>query len=44
MRSFGFSLGTFFKVGIIAMVFILLAKWVLAKVKVPGLSTAVAGV
>jgi hypothetical protein len=44
MRAFGFSLGSFFKIGIIAMVFILLAKWVLTKVKVPGLSTAVAGV
>jgi hypothetical protein len=44
MRSLGFSLGTFFKVGLIAMVFILLAKYVLGRVKVPGLSTAAAAV
>lgn len=44
MRSIGFSLGSFFKIGIIAMVFILMAKYLLAKVKVPGLSTAAAAV
>lgn len=41
MRSIGFSLGSFLKIGLIAVVFILLAKFVLNKVKVPGLSTAV---
>jgi hypothetical protein len=40
MRGFGFRLGTFFKIGIMAMVFILFAKWLLAKVPVPGLSAA----
>jgi hypothetical protein len=44
MRGFGFRFGTFFKIGVIAMVFILLAKWLLKKVNVPGLSAAVAGV
>jgi hypothetical protein len=42
MRGIGFRLGTFFKIGLIAMVFIILAKWALTKVKVPGLSSAVA--
>jgi hypothetical protein len=36
----GFKLGTFFKVGLMAMVFIVLAKWVLTRFKVPGLSAA----
>lgn len=40
MRGIGFSLGAFFKIGLIAMVFILMAKWLLKKVNVPGLSTA----
>jgi len=44
MRFLGFSLGSFFKIGLIAMVFILLAKWVLAKVKIPALSATVASV
>jgi hypothetical protein len=41
MRGIGFRLGTFFKITLIAIVGILLAKWVLNKVKVPGLSSAV---
>lgn len=41
MRGFGFRLGTFFKIGIIAMVFLILAKWVARRVNVPGLSAAV---
>lgn len=44
MKKIGFSLGTFLKIGLIAMVFILFAKWALKKVNVPGLSTAVQGV
>lgn len=44
MKNIGFSLGLFFKIGLIAMVFILLAKYVLAKVNVPGLSAAAQGV
>jgi hypothetical protein len=40
----GFKLGTFFRITIIAIVGILLAKWVLTKVKVPGLSSAIAAV
>lgn len=40
MRGMGFKLGTFFKVGLMAMVFIVLAKWVLTRFKVPGLSAA----
>jgi hypothetical protein len=42
MRGIGFKFGTFFKIGLMAMVFLILAKWVLTKVKVPGLSAAVA--
>jgi hypothetical protein len=41
MRGIGFSLGSFLKITVIAIVGILLAKWVLNKVKVPGLSTAI---
>jgi hypothetical protein len=41
MRGIGFRFGTFLKITIIAIVGILLAKWVLNKVKVPGLSAAV---
>ncbi len=41
MRGIGFSLGAFLKITIIAIVGILLAKFVFNKVKVPGLSTAV---
>jgi hypothetical protein len=44
MRGIGFRLGTFFKITVIAIVGILLAKWLLTKVKVPGLSSAVAAV
>jgi hypothetical protein len=44
MKKIGFSFGSFVKIGLIAMVFILLAKWVLTKVNVPGLSSAVQGV
>jgi hypothetical protein len=40
VRLFGLRLGTFFKIGIIAFVFILLAKWVLTRVKIPALSAA----
>lgn len=40
----GIRLGTFFRIGLIAMVFTLLAKWLLRKFKVPGLSAAVEGV
>lgn len=40
MRFLGYSFGSFFKIGLIAMVFILMAKWLLTKVKVPGLSAA----
>ncbi len=38
MRLLGYSFGSFFKIGLIAMLFIILAKWVLSKVKVPALS------
>jgi hypothetical protein len=38
MKLLGYSFGSFFKIGLIAMLFIVLAKWVLAKVKVPALS------
>jgi hypothetical protein len=41
MRSIGFSLGAFLKITIIAIVGILLAKFVFKKVNVPGLSSAV---
>jgi len=44
MRGFGFRLGTFLKITVIAIVGILLAKWLLTKVKVPGLSAAVQAV
>lgn len=40
MRGFGFKLGTFFKVGVMAMVFIIMAKWLLTRFKIPGLSAA----
>ena len=40
MRLFGVRFGTFFKIGIIAFVFILLAKWLLTRFKVPGLTRA----
>jgi hypothetical protein len=43
MRGVGWGLGSFFKIGLIALVFIVLAKWVATKVNVPGLSSAVAG-
>jgi hypothetical protein len=38
----GYSLGSFLKIGLIALVFLILAKWVASKVNVPGLSSAVA--
>lgn len=38
-RGLGRGLGMFFKIGLIAMVFIIFAKWLLAKVNVPGLSS-----
>jgi hypothetical protein len=44
MRGIGFRFGTFFKIGVIAVVFIILAKWLLTKVKVPGLSAAIQAV
>lgn len=44
MRGFGFRLGTFLKITFIAIVGILLAKWVFSKVKVPGLTAAVQAV
>jgi hypothetical protein len=44
MRGIGFRFGTFFKIGLIAMVFIIMAKWLLTKFKVPGLSAAVQAV
>ena len=44
MRGLGFRFGFFVKIGLIALVFILLAKWLLKKVNVPGLSAAVASV
>jgi len=40
MRGLGFGLGAFFKIGLIAMAFILLAKYLLTRVKVPGLTAA----
>lgn len=42
MRGFGFRLGTFFKIGLMAMVFIIFAKWVLRKLPVPALSAIAA--
>lgn len=41
MKGMGFRLGAFFKIGLMAMVFIILAKWVLSRFNVPGLSAAV---
>jgi hypothetical protein len=41
MRGLGFSFGTFLKIGIIATVFIILAKWLFSKFNVPGLSSAI---
>jgi hypothetical protein len=40
----GFKLGTFFRITFIAIVGILLAKWIFTKVKVPGLSSAITAV
>ncbi len=40
----GYGVGSFFKIGLIAMIFIILAKWLLSKVKVPALSAAAAAV
>ena len=42
MRKVGFSIGSFFKIGLIALVFLIFAKWAAGKVNVPGLSSAVA--
>lgn len=44
MRKLGFSLGTFLKITFIAIVGIILAKWVFTRFKVPGLSTAITAV
>ena len=44
MRGLGFRLGTFLKITFIAIVGILLAKFVFSKVKVPGLTAAVQAV
>lgn len=43
-RVAGFSLSYVVKTGIAAIVFILFAKWLTAKVPVPGLAHAVAAV
>ena len=44
MRKLGFSLGTFLKITFIAIVGILLAKWLFKRFHVPGLTTAVEAV
>ena len=44
MRGLGFGLGTFLKVTFIAIVGIILAKWLFSKFNVPGLSSAVQSV
>jgi hypothetical protein len=41
MRGLGFNFGRWFKVGLMAMTFIILAKWLLSRFKIPGLSAAV---
>lgn len=41
MRKVGFSLGSFFKIGLIALVFLIFAKWLAGKVNIPGLSATV---
>jgi hypothetical protein len=43
MRKVGFSLGSFVKIGLIALVFIVIAKWLAGKVNIPGLSSVVQG-
>lgn len=44
MKLFGVRFGAFLRITVIAIVGILLAKWALTKVKVPGLSAAVQAV
>jgi hypothetical protein len=44
MRGLGFRFGTFFKITFIAIVGILLAKWLFSKLNVPGLSSAIQAV
>lgn len=44
MRGVGFGLGAFIKITIIAIVGILLAKFVFTRLKVPGLTAAVTAV
>jgi len=44
VKVLGVRFGAFLRITIIAIVGILLAKYVLGKVKVPGLSTAIAAV
>jgi hypothetical protein len=44
MRKLGFSLGQFLKITFIAIVGILLAKFLFKKFNVPGLTAAVEGV
>lgn len=44
MRFLGFSLGSFLKITFIAIVGILLAKWLFSKFNIPGLSSAVQAV
>jgi hypothetical protein len=41
MRKLGFSLGSFFKIGLTALLFFIFAKWLAGKVNIPGLSAAV---
>lgn len=41
MKLFGVTSGQFVKIGLIALVFIVLAKWGAEKVNVPGLSAFV---
>lgn len=41
MKKIGFSLGSFVKIGLMAMVFLIFVKWLAGKVNVPGLSAAV---
>lgn len=44
MRLFGVTVSQFFKIGLIAVLFILLFKWVAPKLNIGGLSTVAAAV
>lgn len=44
MRGTGFKLGAFIKITVIAIVGILLAKWLFTKINIPGLSSAIQAV